>query len=294
MSDETSKIRWHYGFYAAMKVEYGRKVPLSQFEQEHQLGEEPIRLDMVITTDGPLPDPIGQGFRKKNLFEYKSPEDGLTIDDFYKAQAYALIYKGFDQKVNAIPIGDMSLTLVRHSKPEQMLKDLVNDGYTVAERHIGIYDVTGPVPVKTQIVVTRLLPPGEYEGLKLLSEDATQDAVTKYLKDAENSGDAVIMSNAGSVIYYCLQINPELVDKLKEVGITVETVKEVFKQAFEEAEARGREEGEKKGKREGKEEVAAEMIKENYSTGDIMRLTKLPYERIAAIAKSLGVEALAV
>ena len=74
----------------------------------------------------------------------------------------------------------------------------------------------------------------------------------------------------------------------------METVKEVFKQAFEEAEARGREEGEKKGKREGKEEVAAEMIKENYPTGDILRLTKLPYERVAAIAKSLGVEALAV
>ena len=290
MSDETSKIRWHYGFYAAMKVQYAREVPLSEFRQEIQLGEEPVRLDMAITTEGPLSDPLGQGFRKRNIFEYKSPDDGLSIDDFYKAQAYSLIYKGYDQKVNAIPIGDMSLTMVRHAKPEQMMKDLEKDGYTVSERYPGIYDVTGPLPVKTQVVVTRLLPPGEYEGLKLLSEDATQDAVTRYLKDAEDSGDTVIMSNAGSVIYYCLQINPELVDKLKEVGITVETVKEVFKQAFEEERAWAWD----GGKAEGKEEVAAEMIKENYSTGDILRLTKLPYERVAAIAKSLGVEALAV
>ena len=294
MSDETSKIRWHYGFYAAMKVEYGRKVPLSQFKQELQLGEEPVRLDMAITTGGPLSDPIGQGFRKKNLFEYKSPEDGLTIDDFYKVLGYALIYKGYDQKVNAIPIGDMSLTLVRHSKPEQMMKDLVEDGHTVTERYPGIYDVIGAVPVRTQIVVTRLLPEGEYEGLKLLSEDATEGAVSRYLKDAEGSGDTVIMSNAGSVIYYCLQINPELVDKLKEVGITVDTVKEVFKQAFEEERARALEEGEKRGRQERSEEIATKMIREHYSTTDIMHLTELPYESIAAIAKSLGVEALAV
>ncbi len=290
MSDETSKIRWHYGFYAAMKVEYGRKVPLSQFKQEFQLGEEPIRLDMALDTEGPLSDPIGQGFRKKNIFEYKSPEDGLTIDDFYKALAYALVYKGFDQKVNTIPIGDMSLTLLRHSKPEQMLKDLEKDGYAVKERHPGIFEVNGSLPIKTQVVVARLLPDGEYEGLKLLSEDATEGAVARYLKNAEGSGDAVIMSNAGSVIYYCLQINPELVEKLKEVGITVDTVKEVFKQAFEEERARALEEG----KQERSEEIAAEMIRENFSATDIMRLTKLTYDRVAAIAQSLGVASLAV
>ena len=106
-----------------MKVEYGTVISMKDFMQELQLGEEPVRLDLCIRTEGPLSDPIGQGFRKRNIFEYKSPDDGFTIDDFYKTQGYALIYKGYDRNVNALPRRDMSVTLIRHSKPEQMMKD---------------------------------------------------------------------------------------------------------------------------------------------------------------------------
>ena len=40
-----------------------------------------------------LTDPIGEFFEAVNLFEYKPPKDVLSIDDFYKAAAYAFIYK---------------------------------------------------------------------------------------------------------------------------------------------------------------------------------------------------------
>ena len=43
------------------------RVPLCEFRQEIQFGEEPVRLDMTINTEGPLSDPLGQGFRKKNI-----------------------------------------------------------------------------------------------------------------------------------------------------------------------------------------------------------------------------------
>ena len=36
---------------------------------------------------------IGRIFRQYNIIEYKSPEDNLDIDDFYKVYAYACIYK---------------------------------------------------------------------------------------------------------------------------------------------------------------------------------------------------------
>ena len=48
-----------------------------------------MRLDFLIIKKEPdimLHDPIGEFFRLVNIFEYKSPEDGLSIDDFYKVQ----------------------------------------------------------------------------------------------------------------------------------------------------------------------------------------------------------------
>ena len=84
-------------------------IPLT-YEQEVELGKAPVRIDfLVITkdTDIVLDDPIGEFFRQVNIFEYKSPEDSLSIDDLYKVQAYGLFYKDFGRKVNERVAADM-------------------------------------------------------------------------------------------------------------------------------------------------------------------------------------------
>ena len=43
---------------------------------------------------------IGRIFRQHNIIEYKSPEDHLNIDDFYKVYGYTCIYKTEVEKVN--------------------------------------------------------------------------------------------------------------------------------------------------------------------------------------------------
>ena len=40
-----------------------------------------------------LKNEIGDFFLGHNLIEYKSPGDGLTIDDLYKVIGYACLYK---------------------------------------------------------------------------------------------------------------------------------------------------------------------------------------------------------
>ena len=83
MAQESGRVRYHYGFYSAIKVEYDMLQARVTYEQEIQLGEDPVRLDfLIIKSDGKLKDPIGEYFRKVNLFEYKSPEDELSIDEF--------------------------------------------------------------------------------------------------------------------------------------------------------------------------------------------------------------------
>ncbi|MBQ9574610.1 MAG: hypothetical protein IJR27_04955, partial [Synergistaceae bacterium] len=125
MSKEEGRIRFHYGFYAAMKVEYDLMHADITYEQEIQLGE----------------DPIGEFFEAINLFEYKSPADSFSIDDFYKAVAYAFIYKGYGRKIDELPIGDMTLTLVRHTYPRELMKALKLRGFAVDEVQPGIYRI---------------------------------------------------------------------------------------------------------------------------------------------------------
>ena len=268
---------YHYGFYAAMKVEYDlAKAPVT-YEQEKELGEKPVRLDFLIIKKQPdtvLHDPIGEFFRPVNIFEYKSPEDGLTIDDFYKAQGYGLIYKSLDRKVNELPIEDMTLTLVRHSYPREMIKSLKNAGFTVLERYPGIYRIDGKISIPVQLVVSSRLPIGSYDGLKLLAKGVNEEDIIKYAEKAVASDDENIKDNAGTVIGICFDINKNL----KEAKDMNDVVKHVFKKDIDKAWQDGANSVQKR--------VAADMLKENLS---ISKISKLSEATIRSIASSLNI-----
>ena len=85
--------RWHPAFYAGIQIEFREDAEDLEFIQEHTLGNEPVRMDLLIirkTGDTPLRKNIGKIFRKYNVIEYKSPDDTLSIDDFYKALGEAV------------------------------------------------------------------------------------------------------------------------------------------------------------------------------------------------------------
>ena len=248
MTQEDGRTRYHYGFYAVMKVCYDLLKARVTYEQEKQLGEDPIRLDFLIIkkdNDATLHDPIGEFFRAVNLFEYKSPEDGLSIDDFYKAQGYGLIYKGYDRKVNELPIEDMTMTLVRHSYPRELMRTLKTIGFIfiIDEPYEGIYRVEGKISIPVQIVISSRLTDGEYDGLQLLAEGCTKEAVIHYAEKAVASEDENIKTNAGTVISICLDINEELGSQLKEEGTMNETIRRIFKDAFDLERQKGIKEG---------------------------------------------------
>lgn len=288
MADENGRTRFHYGFYAAMKVEYDlAKAPVT-YDQEKQLGEDPIRLDFLIikkSAGSKLTDEIGEFFRNVNLFEYKSPEDGLTIDDFYKAEGYGLIYKGFDRKVNELPIDDMTLTLVRHAYPREMVEELKKSGFTVEEAHPGIYRIDGKVSIPVQLVVSSRLAEGEYEGLRLLAKGSSKDEVVDYVNKAIASGDENIKNNAGTVVEVCLSVNKDLGKQLKEEGgYMSEVVKEVFKKDFDQAEATGEE--------RATEKMVGEMLKDNEPATKISKWSGMSIDKIAKIAEKMGITSL--
>lgn len=279
MAEESGRTRFHYGFYAAMEVEYDlKKIPLT-YKQEVQLGKDPVRLDFLVIKKKPnivLDDPIGEFFKQVNIFEYKSPEDGLSIDDFYKVQGYGLIYKGFGRKVNELPIENITLTIVRHTYPQNMIKMLEDSGIVVRETYSGIYRFEGNLSIPVQLVISSQLPTGEYEGLRLLAHGVTLAEIKNYAKKAIASNNERIKENAGTVIDVCFAVNKNL----EEDTELYEAVKEVFKDAF----AKERQEG----INEEKERVVADMLKKSLPLQLIEEISKLSEDVIRRIAIAKG------
>ena len=93
---ENKKIQWHPGFYAATEIEMRQNRKDLEFHREYNLSKKPLQIDLLIIeklNDVQIQNEIGRLFRKYNIVEYKSPEDSLNIDDFFKTVGYAYLYK---------------------------------------------------------------------------------------------------------------------------------------------------------------------------------------------------------
>ena len=292
MAEKRVRSKFHYGFYAAMKVFYDLANAPVTYEQEKELGEEPVRLDFLIIkkdSNVVLDDPIGTFFRRVNICEYKSPDDGLSIDDFYKAQGYGLIYKSFDRKVNELPVQDMTITLVRHAYPREMIKALRASGFTVTQPYAGIYRFKGDVSIPTQLIVSSRLPAGDDYGLKLIAKGCTKSDIIKYARRSTEAGDANVMANARAVINVCFSVNKKLGEELREDKLMDDVIHEIFKDAFDEAERKGVERGVEQGLEQAHERVAKDMLEMNLPLSLIEKISKLSGDTIRSLADSLGV-----
>lgn len=70
--------------------------------------------------------------KKYNVIEYKSPEDSMTIDDFYKTVGYACLYKGYGKTVNEIPLSELTVSLFREAYPRELFAMLMNNPASVS------------------------------------------------------------------------------------------------------------------------------------------------------------------
>ena len=85
---KATKIQWHPGFVAAMNLEFSKDRQGLIFEKEYNLNTKPLEIDLLVIkkdTSVRIGNEIGVMFRGHNIMEYKSPEDALDIDAFYKA-----------------------------------------------------------------------------------------------------------------------------------------------------------------------------------------------------------------
>ena len=125
-----SDFQWHPAFYAGIQIEFAEEAEKLIFENEHQLGTKPKEIDVLIIKKNPkeqIRKNIGRIFRGHNIVEYKSPDDYLSIDDFYTVYGYACFYKADTKKMNSIQIHDITITFVCCKYPRKLIKHLTQD-----------------------------------------------------------------------------------------------------------------------------------------------------------------------
>ena len=71
---------------------------------------------------------IGRMFRTYIIIEYKSPDDYLSINDFYKVYGYACIYQSDTDRVNEVDPKELTITFVCSHYPQRLLRHLKDTG----------------------------------------------------------------------------------------------------------------------------------------------------------------------
>ena len=158
-------LQWHPAFQAALQVELMEDREFLVFQEEHNLSKKPLQMDTLIIKqrkDYVVRKSIGKLFRQYNIVEYKSPEDYISVNDFYKVTGYACVYQSDTRKVLEIPPEELTITLVCSHFPRELVQHLKKRYQAVVwEEFQGIYYVKG-LMFPMQILVTNRLSKEEY------------------------------------------------------------------------------------------------------------------------------------
>ena len=268
-----TKVQWHPGFVAAMNLELAKNRNDLIFVKEYNLNTKPLEVDLLVikkdkcvATD----NEIGAIFRGHNILEYKSPQDHLDIDTFYKVGAYASLYKSYGETVDSIKADDITVSLVRDAKPVELFRYFEKHQYTITTPYRGVYYIEGMVLFPTQIIVTKELERDTHIWLKVLSDRIEKRDMEELLNRISRLTEQGDRELADSVLEVSAQVNREVLEELKGDDNVSEALLEIFMPIVEpliEAriepliEARMEplietrvEEGKKQGKKEGKKE----------------------------------------
>lgn len=212
-----TKIQWHPAFVAAMGLELKQNRGDLIFEKEYNLNTKPLEIDLlVIKKDASIQvsSEIGRFFKGHNIMEYKSPEDHLDIDTFYKTLAYGCLYKSYGKTVDAIKAEDITISVIREAKPVELFRYFVEHGYTIVEACRGVYYIEGTAWFPTQIVVTKELDKDVHKWLTALSGKLKKEDVLKLLYDRNCLTEKQDRDLADSVLEVSFSVNSKIVEEL--------------------------------------------------------------------------------
>ena len=242
---ETTAIRWHLGFYGAAELELLEDRDILEFQREYNLSKEPLRMDLLVIkkrADRQIRNEIGRIFKMYNVIEYKSPDDNLSIDDYYKTVGYACLYKGLGDKVGEIPAEELTISIFRERYPRELFKEMRKKGFVIKKRFRGIYYVTGNGLFDTQVVVMKSLDERTHRSLRVLSPMAKKEDVEAFLRQANGLTGPGEKNNVEAVLQVSIQANRELYKEIRRRTVMCDALRELMKDVIEEEVVKERQE----------------------------------------------------
>lgn len=276
MNTKDHKIQWHPAFDAALQIELGEETKYLIFEPEHLLSKKPMQIDVLVKNEKniKIKKNIGRIFRQHNVIEYKSPDDDLSIDDFYKVYGYMCIYKSETERIDAISAKELTITFACYHYPKTMLDKLKEERNIMAEYiESGLYYLIGDdIPIQL-IVIPELSKENNYwlnhlrKNLK--SGGEIRDFVEQYEKNKKSKlyqalADTVMRANWKEV---------------KEERKMCEALRELFADDLRDSEL--------KGKLEGKIEQAVKKYKKGYTVRETADMLEETPELISQIYEAI-------
>ena len=248
--NEMEKIQWHPGFYSGLELELREYREYLEFNTEYELSRKPLRMDILIIKKNSnviIDNPLADFYKTYNIIEYKSPDDGLTIDDFYKVIGYALIYKGLGKTVNKIPKSELSISFYRDSYPRELIQKLHAEGALVEKKKNGIYFIDGIIEIPIYIFVISELDKEHYLALKILKKNASEQDVRQFTSRAWMYASPGDRNNIQAVLEVSTAANMGLYSRIKEDDIMGSALDDLMKDKYEEHERIGIEKGIEQG-----------------------------------------------
>jgi hypothetical protein len=279
------KIPWHTAFFEAIQLELDEYSQDLEFLSEYPLNTEPLKIDVVIikkNRDIIIKKNIASIFRKENIVEYKSPDDYVSVDDFYKVYGYACLY----QSLNKVNIKNLTLTFVESRYPRELLGHLKKErNYVVEEKWPGIYYVKGDI-LPIQIIDSRKLSVEENIWLKDLNNKLDTPELKRITTEIQRKGkDARIKA----YLYVIAAANKEFlleVGKMTDYGLALYELFEengLIAKWKDVVEAKVIAEGEARAEEKKATEIAGNLFKNGFSTEQIVEFTGLDIEKVKAL-----------
>lgn len=258
------RIQWHPAFCSAIQLELRDYEECLEYINEYNLTKKPLQIDLLIIkkkNDVFIHHEIGEIFKKYNIIEYKSPDDTLNVDTFFKVVGYACLYKASEKHIGDILETDITITLVRERFPRNFFNWLKKQGYSIFIHSDGIYYIENVMGFFVQIIICHDLSKESSKWLTLLNHNLNRADAKRAILQANSLFHPGERNCADSVLQVALATNREVFNLIKTEGDDTmcdalrELMEPEFTQALTEAkqiaEAEGRAEGRIEGRIEG-------------------------------------------
>lgn len=266
--EKEKPLQWHPAFFAEMQIELCEETENLIFENEHQLGTKPKEIDILIikkNSDIPVKKNIGRIFRKYNIIEYKSPEDSLTINDFYKVLGYTYFYKADTKMQNEIKMEELTVTFVSRKFPRELFGHLSVKGMAPQKAEAGIWYLKYK-ELELQFIVTAQLSEENFWLKNLTNDLQDKTTVNKLIERYREHKDDIHYSSVMDVIMHA---NKEFF--YKEDEKMCQAMMEILQDRIDEMVDKSREDGIRIGERNGEEKgilLAKQVLRMNADGAD--------------------------